>query len=312
MTIAQSPHSEPNPPRAERVDLAGRYGPVAALRASSTSPLCTALLVPGYTGCKEDFVPLLAELAGSGIDVVAIDLPGQYESPGPAREDAYLPAALGTVIAELVEKLAAGDRKVVLLGHSFGGLVARGAVLAGAAVAGLTLLDSGPSALPEGPRSAALVTGQPLLRERGIAAAWELRSAVAEQSPGWRSKPQQVKDFERTVFLSSTPAGLLGMGAALLTEPDLVDELAAKLREDSVPCAVLCGADDDAWSPTAQREMAARLGATFHTVPAARHSPNVENPAGLLDVLIPTWREWAWGLGVLKTPEPLVPPEEPQ
>ncbi|MGH3628655.1 MAG: alpha/beta fold hydrolase, partial [Sciscionella sp.] len=81
MTIAQSPHSEPSPPRTERIDLAGRYGPVAALRVCPAKPLCTALLVPGYTGSKEDFVPLLAGLAGSGIDVVAIDVPGQYESP---------------------------------------------------------------------------------------------------------------------------------------------------------------------------------------------------------------------------------------
>ncbi|MDI5982843.1 alpha/beta fold hydrolase, partial [Amycolatopsis magusensis] len=77
-----------------------------------------------------------------------------YESPGIDDEAAYTPANLGAVVADLVAEL--GPRPVVLLGHSFGGLVARGAVLAGARVAGLTLMDSGPGQLPDGGRRAAL------------------------------------------------------------------------------------------------------------------------------------------------------------
>ena len=42
---------------------------------------------------------------------------------GPDDEAAYQPAALGVVIAELVGKLAAEGGPVVLLGHSYGGLV---------------------------------------------------------------------------------------------------------------------------------------------------------------------------------------------
>ncbi len=46
------------------------------------------------------------------------------------------------MVAELVGKLASEGSPVLLMGHSYGGLVARAAVLAGAPVAGLTLLGS--------------------------------------------------------------------------------------------------------------------------------------------------------------------------
>lgn len=132
--------SQLSPHGAQRLTLAGD---VAALSgpepAADVDPIGTALLVPGYTGSKEDFAPLLDGLADGGLHPVAIDLPGQYESPGPDDEDAYLPDRLGALVAELVADLADEfARPVVLLGHSYGGLVARGAVLAGAPIAGLT------------------------------------------------------------------------------------------------------------------------------------------------------------------------------
>ena len=58
-------------------------GAVAALRAGPADG-DPVLLLPGYTGSKEDFAPLLAPLAQAGFAVTAIDLPGQYESSGPA------------------------------------------------------------------------------------------------------------------------------------------------------------------------------------------------------------------------------------
>src|SRR2546421_175548 len=97
--VSTLPASQISPHRALRVDLAGRWGPVAALRAAAggNGPDLgvTALLVPGYTGSKEDFAPLIDPIADAGFDVVAIDLPGQYESPGPDREADYRAAPLG-------------------------------------------------------------------------------------------------------------------------------------------------------------------------------------------------------------------------
>jgi pimeloyl-ACP methyl ester carboxylesterase len=260
------------PHHAERVILHG----MAALTCG-TGP--TVLLVPGYTGSKEDFAPLLDPLAAAGFTAVAIDLPGQHESPGPPDEPAYLPAALGPVVARLVSSF---DGPVLLLGHSYGGLVARAAVLAGARVAGLVLMCSGPAALPDGVRRGTLANSEPVLREQGLEAVQRLRE-LAEAASGVPPRPAELTAFLRTRFLSSAPAALLGMAEGLRSEPDRV----AELRHTGVPCLVVCGELDDAWPPALQRAMAARLNAPFIPIPDAAHSPNTENPTALLTALIP-------------------------
>lgn len=263
-------------------------GPLAALAIEpATAPDAVALLVPGYTGSKEDFAPLLDPLAAARLRVIAIDLPGQHESPGPDSECDYLPDALGATVAALVGELAADHQRVLLLGHSYGGLVSRAAVLAGAPVSGLTLLGSGPSALPEGERRAVLDFAEPVLRSKGIEAVQRLRE-TRDGVP----EPAALADLLRARLLGSAPAGLLGMATALREEPDRVDELAAALHGSGTPCLVACGADDDAWPVAAQREMAGRLGARFALIPGSAHSPNIENPDGLLAALLPAWRWW--------------------
>ncbi|MFE2758124.1 alpha/beta fold hydrolase [Actinosynnema sp. NPDC059335] len=287
-------HSQFSPHRARRVDLPGRHGPVAALREPATGRDlgATALLLPGYTGSKEDFAPLFDPIADAGVEVVAIDLPGQYESAGPTSEAEYRTEALGAAVAELVAKLAADGRRVLLLGHSFGGLVARGAVLAGAPVSGLTLMSSGPSELPPGERRTALDYAEVVLREQGIEASHEVNETRQALNPRWRAVPQELKDFYRERFVRSSPAGLLGMGQALRHEPDLVAKLARVTRSAGVPCLVVCGEFDDAWSAASQRDMAERLDADFAVLPGVMHNPNTEAPDALLATLLPTWRAW--------------------
>ncbi|MCP2168804.1 Lysophospholipase, alpha-beta hydrolase superfamily [Goodfellowiella coeruleoviolacea] len=269
---------------------------MAALHApaSATCPDlgATALLVPGYTGSKEDFAPLIDPISDAGIEVFAIDLPGQYESPGPVAEAEYRPAPLGAALAELVEKLASEGRTVLLLGHSYGGLVARGAVLAGAPIAGLTLLSSGPAELPVGERRTALDVGESMLRQQGMAAAQRVRESLDAASPQWARQPRAVKALFRDRFLRSSPSALLGMADGLRYEPDLVPTLARALRTAGVPCLVVCGEDDDAWPVGRQRDMAERLDADFAVLPGAKHNPNIENPEALLATLLPTWRAW--------------------
>ncbi|PXY32450.1 alpha/beta fold hydrolase [Prauserella muralis] len=285
--------SQLSPHGGRRTELPGRYGPIAALSGPAPAEAAaTVLLVPGYTGSKEDFAPLLDGLAGAGLHPVAVDLPGQYESPGPDDESRYLPLELGEVVAELAGTLAADGRPVLLLGHSYGGLVARGAVLAGAPVAGLTLLNSGPAKLPPGFRLQALDAGEPLLRQRGVEAAYAVREQVSAASPAWGLLAAELRAFLRKRFVTSSAAGLLGMALGLRAEPDRVAELAERLRDRAVPGLVVAGERDDAWTVPVQQEMARRLGAPFAVVADAAHSPNTENPDGLLDVLLSAWRTW--------------------
>lgn len=288
--------SQLSPHRAVRVEFPGPFGPLVALRAEPKvadrpGPPALALLVPGYTGSKEDFAPLLDPIADAGIGVIALDLPGQYESAGSTVESDYLPDPLGDVLADLVRLLAA-DHRVLLLGHSYGGLVARGAVLAGAPITGLTLLDSGPAELPEGARRAALDVGEPVLRDHGIDAAHQIRLARDAQNPQRAAQSPELQALLRERFVRSAPAGLLGMADGLRYEPDLVPQLAKTLQTVGAPALVMCGENDDAWTVADQRDMAERLDADFAVIPNAAHSPNTENPDGLLGPLLSTWRTW--------------------
>jgi pimeloyl-ACP methyl ester carboxylesterase len=199
---------------------------------------------------------------------------------------------MGAVIAELIGKLTADGRGVLLLGHSYGGLVARGAVLADAPIVGLTLMASGPGELPPGYRRGALDLAEPAVRKHGITAAQRLRETLDATSPDWADMPEELKEFFRIRLLRSSPAALLGMSTVLRTEPDRVAKLSRTLRAAGAPSLVVCGEADDAWSVASQRDMADRLDADFAVVPGAKHSPNTENPEALLNTLLPTWRSW--------------------
>lgn len=267
---------------AQRVDLPlpdGDY--LAALRAGDPAGQ-PVLLLPGYTGSKEDFGPILDPLGTAGLFAVAVDLPGQLDSTGPADPAAYAPAALAASIAAVA---ASFGRPVHLVGHSFGGLVARAAAMAAPElVDSLVLLCSGPAAIG-GRRRTEMDALDPVLESAGLAAVYAAMQAGWQADPEWQAPPPDVAAFLEHRFLSSEPAMLRGMGDAIRNEPDRVAELAAL----PVPILVAHGVDDDAWPPAVQREMAERLGARYAVIPAAAHSPAVENPTGTLDVLLAFW-----------------------
>ncbi len=55
---------------------------------------------------------------------------------------------------------------------------------------------------------------------------------------------------------------------------------------------MLAGEHDDAWPLDEQRDMARRLGTELVLLPGAAHSPAVENPDGLVSVLVDLVRRW--------------------
>jgi len=254
---------------------------LAALRTGGeTNP--PVLLVPGWTGSKEDFGPILQPLGEAGYLVTAVDLRGQFRSPFRPDGD-YSPIALGNDLRLAAAALGGG---VHLLGHSFGGLVARAAVLADPdQFRSLVLLDSGPAGIDDGRRER-LDLMRPVLAQHGLAAVYQALVQLDASEPGYKPPSEEEARFMRERFLASDPQALIGMAEALIDEPDLVADLAAA----DLPILVACGADDDVWSPQIQAGMARRLGAPYTVIADAAHSPAVENPTATVATLVEFWR----------------------
>jgi pimeloyl-ACP methyl ester carboxylesterase len=264
-----------------RITLDVDTGPIAALRCGPDGAP-DVLLVPGYTGSKEDFGPLLDPLADAGFRVTAIDLPGQYESPGPDELSGYSPDLLSGCLRAIAREF---DGVIHLVGHSFGGLVARAAVIAEpSAFTDLVLMSSGPAALG-GLRRQRIELLAPLLPTGGLAAVYAAMQAAVVAEAGYVAPTPDLAEFLEHRFLAGSPAMLEGMANALCTEPDRV----AELRATGVRCLVVHGEDDDAWPPGVQAEMAGRLGAQYAVIPAAAHSPVVESTAPTAAVLLDFW-----------------------
>ncbi|HEV2634754.1 MAG TPA: alpha/beta hydrolase [Actinocrinis sp.] len=270
-------------------------GPLAGLESRPDgSPSGTAVLVPGFTGSKEDFLPLLAPLAIGGIRVVCYDQRGQYESPGLADPAGYSLPAFGRdlwqVLAEVAE--TADGEPLHVLGHSFGGMVLREALLQADGggrrprpqLASVAFLGSGPDRIAgmSGAR-ARLLFGV----SRFLTLAQIQRIIPADDHPD-----PDVSRFLLARWLGNDRAGVRAMAQILLNEPDRTEQLADRLRELGLPVLVSCGEAETTWPTAQQREMAQRLGAPFVGFPGIGHSPNTDCPdllaAALLDFWLPS------------------------
>jgi pimeloyl-ACP methyl ester carboxylesterase len=282
------------PERVRRVTIESARGCFAALEAEPTMGVCErrpALLIPGFTGSKEDFIPVLQPLASAGRRVVAIDMRGQYQSPGAPDADGYTPGELAADIAAIAEATAEGQG-LHLAGHSLGGLIARETALAGTArITSLTLLSSGPGRIT-GQRAEMLRGMLAMMDSAGeaglratVARIWQEHLAPEAKAEGL---PDHVIAFLHERMMHNSPSGLMAMGRYLLACPDRTEELA---NLAGPPVLVLYGENDDAWRPAVQERMAGRLGAQRVCIPGAGHSPPVEAPETTASTLTAFWRQ---------------------
>lgn len=273
---------------ARALRLGTARGDFAAIEALPDGPArATALLVPGFTGSKEDFIALLEPLSAAGLRVVAVDQRGQHETGGPADEARYELPQLGLDVLALTEAVA-GDGPVHLLGHSFGGYVVREAALAAPTPPpwrSLTLLSTGPAAIEpnEAARTKLLLDALTVLDLEGI---WQVMKEMEEASGDQLDPPApEVADFLHRRWVANVPQSLTAMGRRLIGEPDRVTELAAV----PLPKLVVSGDRDYAWPVPWQSEMAERLGAQRVVISGAGHSPNAERPAETAGALLDFW-----------------------
>ena len=288
------------PPFTAAVQLPTAGGPLAALRATPPQGVARrgiAVLVPGFTGSKEDFIAVLAPLAADGYDVVSLDQRGQNESAGPDGPEAYTLPQLATDLADIVDGLTGatdGDTDATddtvpihIMGHSFGGLVAREYALAHPGrIRSLALLDSGPAAIPgrSGEQATLLVAAAGFLTSAEIWAEMQ-KIAAAEGAP--QHPDPAVRAFLQRRFENNGTAMLAGMGTTILSATDRTAELAAA----GLPLLVAAGVGDDAWPVQLQKEMATRLGTDLVLIEDAAHSPAAENPAATARLLLDFWAQ---------------------
>ncbi|WP_329349514.1 alpha/beta hydrolase [Streptomyces sp. NBC_01261] len=246
-----------------------------------------ALLLPGFTGSKEDFNPLHEAFGARGYRTVAVDGRGQYETDGPADDES--PYAQGELARDVLALAEAVGAPVHLLGHSFGGHIARAAVLLDPTpFVSLTLMSSGPAEI-----SASQQQRVKLLRDAlavmSMAEVWDAIQAMEapEETETGGALDEGLDDRAdlRRRWLGTKPAQLLAAGRQLCGEPDRVAELAAV----PLPVHVLSGSRDDTWPVPLLDDMAVRLKARRTVVARAEHSPNTDQPAATAQAIADFW-----------------------
>ncbi|MFF9083224.1 alpha/beta fold hydrolase [Streptomyces rubiginosohelvolus] len=270
------------PPCARARVLATERGDFAVLDAVPRNPArATALLLPGYTGSKEDFVALLEPLTGAGYRVVAVDGRGQFESQGTDRQESYSQGELARDVLAQAAALGEGPGQLHLLGHSLGGQIARAAVLLDASpFRSLTLMSSGPAEVVAAQRDKVKMLSDAL----SVLSMDEVWQAMQVLDPPQDADTGDGADMRRR-WLAHNPAQLIATGAQLAAEPDRVDELAAV----GLPVHVLSGERDDVWPVELFDAMARRLGARRTTIAGAEHSPNTARPQETAKALAAFW-----------------------
>ncbi|KUN85164.1 alpha/beta fold hydrolase [Streptomyces griseoruber] len=273
-TTSSTPFPPPPGARAYALRTArGDFAVVDSPAAAGVEVRGVALLLPGFTGSKEDFHRLHGPLAARGYRTVTVDGRGQNESDGPADDES--PYAREELAQDVLAQAAALGTPVHLVGHSLGGQIARAAVLLDhAPFLSFTLMSSGPAEISESQKLRVKLLHD-ALAVMTMPEVWEAIVAMGPpEEVGGPARGFGDPEQLRLRWLNHKPAQLLATGRQLCAEPDRVAELAAV----PLPFHVLSGARDDTWPVPLLDEMAVRLRADRTVVPEAEHSPNLDRP----------------------------------
>lgn len=242
----------------------------------------TVLVVPGYTGSKEDFRVTMPLLRDAGFEVVVVSRRGQADSVAPPSLSDHSLAEEARDIARIAPLLADG-RPVHLLGHSLGGVIGRAAVLLDPDLfASYTMLCSGPHGWPDRKH-----LERHLVAEKGTSALFDATNPATLGLADAELDPEPA--FLRMRMARTSAHSVVAGGEILELAEDTTEALAAT----GVPVLVAHGEWDAAWPIPWQRDMAHRLGARYEVIAGAWHSPQIEQPAATVALLADFWRSVA-------------------
>ncbi|MFF3175116.1 alpha/beta fold hydrolase [Streptomyces sp. NPDC057900] len=240
----------------------------------------TAVLVPGFMGSKEDFLPMLPALSADGVRVLAVDYRGQYETGDASPAPSYSRDDMAGDLVAVTRSLDTGP--VHLLGHSYGGSLVRAAVIATqgdpSLWASVTLMNFGPGGVSSWQRER-LNMLLSVIESMPLAKIWPFVRSKGE------SVPEEVERFLEQRWVSNSPRQLAAVAQHMLDETDTTADLA----RTAVPVSVVSGTPDETWDPDGVERMARQLGATFVRIEGGGHSPNVHKPVEVASALLGFW-----------------------
>ncbi|PLS31840.1 alpha/beta hydrolase [Bifidobacterium margollesii] len=264
---------------------------------------------PGGTGAAADDVAVIhgTDVAGSGTDgsgtavsgagasgldtstsllpsraLVAYSQRGQGDSVAPREPGAYELEDFVADGCEVLERLGGRDHPIDLVGHSFGGVVARRvAVRCPEMVRSLTVFDSGAVPVVSTP---IIKAGPAIIRAIGAKALFPVFRW------GMRDLPQ--KDRLAELFrqcMHATSKYHLASVARFMTDFDDVTPDLKRLREAGMPMAMLYGEYDDVWPHDVYEREAEELDITPMVMPDAEHMAQDDQPEDFARCLNGFW-----------------------
>lgn len=256
----------------------------AAVTANYATAKRVAVFIPGFTGSKEDFLSFFPHLVNKmqtqdDWAFVAYSQRGQADSSRPQGDHAYALEDFANDAQEVLIRLGAQHRPVDVLGHSFGGVVARRlAIACPTLVHSLTLMSSGAQSIAQSAQTRA-----------GIEAIRTFGSSVIFKSsyPQLRDEAQQDPYIEmyRQRAHGTSVNNLLSIAAILADYDDVTPELKAT----NIPTAIMFGDDDPVWPHSVYEDEADQLGITPTTFSGAGHSAQLDAPEALAQALCQFW-----------------------
>lgn len=216
-------------------------------------------------GLSSEFWPLLPNKLKSDYTVVTVDLAGHGVSP-----NAEQPGEMAHRVHEVVELLQEIGEPVLLLGVSFGGMIAMQIAINHPELLRGLVLAACPAQIP--------IAGRPAILERAkVAEEGGMRAVVDGTLARWFSPAFLPSDMVRRIrdrLLRNKPSNWAAAWEAVV-EHDVID----RLGEINVPTLVIAGEADAATPLAAKKALSAAIpGSRLAVILGAPHMVHIERP----------------------------------